>query len=86
MFKKYQIANPCCSRFHNVDVETPMVLHPHADVESYVPVYVPRWTIFGFDVSHNRTSQRCERVLHVVMLPMHVRICQYFWHHVALSE
>jgi hypothetical protein len=84
MFKKYQIANPCCYYFHNVDMETPMVLHCRADAESYVAVNVPRLTIFGFDVSHNRTSQRCERALRVVVLPVHVRICRYFWHHVAL--
>ncbi len=86
MFEKYRIANPCCSCFHNVDVETPMVLHCCANVESYVAVYVPRLTIFGFEVSHNHTSQWCERALHVVVLPMHVHICQYFWHHVALLE
>jgi hypothetical protein len=63
-----------------------MVLHCRADVESYVAVYVPRLTIFGFDMSHNRTFQQCKRALHVVMLPVHVRICQYFWHHIALSE
>ncbi len=63
-----------------------MVLHRHADVESYVAMYVPRLTIFGFDVSHNRTSQQCEWVLHVVVLPVHMRICQYFWNHVALLE
>ncbi len=57
-----------------------------ANVESYVAVYVPRSTIFGFGVSHNHTSQRCERALHVVVLPVHVCICQYFWHHIALSE
>ncbi len=67
-------------------METPMVLHRRADVESYIAVYVPRSTIFGFDVSHNRTSQWCKRVLHVVVLPMHVHICRYFWNHVALSE
>jgi hypothetical protein len=39
MFKKYPIANPRCSCFHNVNVETPMVLHCHADVESYVAMY-----------------------------------------------
>ncbi len=75
MFKKYQIANPRCSCFHNVYVETPMVLHRRANVESYIAVYVPRLTIFGFDVRHNHTFQWCKRALHVVVLPMHVRMC-----------
>ncbi len=63
-----------------------MVLHCHANVESYIAVYVPRLTISGFDVSHNRISQWYEWALHLVVLPVHVRICQYFWHHVALLE
>jgi hypothetical protein len=63
-----------------------MVLHHHANVESYVAMYVPRLTFFGFDASHNHTSQWCKWALYVVVLPMHVRICQYFWHHVALLE
>ncbi len=63
-----------------------MVLHRSSDAEANLAVYVPGLSVFGFDVYHHQASQWCERVLHVVMLPVHMCISRYFGHYVALAK
>ena len=47
------IADPCRSRFDNVDVETPIMLHQSADAVTNLTVYIPGTSVFGFDVCHH---------------------------------
>jgi hypothetical protein len=63
-----------------------MVLHRSANVETDLAVYIPCTSVFGFDVCHHRTSQWCKWALHVIMLPMHMCIYQYFGHPIALVK
>jgi hypothetical protein len=70
VFEEYQVADSCCPCFHNVDVETLVMLNCHPDVETGVRVDVSGLSVLGFDVGHHRTSQRCKRMFHEVMLPM----------------
>ena len=86
MLEKYQVADPCCSRFDDVHVETPMMLHRRANAVSNLSVDIPGMSVLWFDVRHHRASQWCERALHVIMLPMHMCVCRYFGYHVALTK
>ena len=63
-----------------------MMFHRGADAVPNLAVYIPGSSVFLFDVCHHRTSQWCEWALHVVMLPVHMCICRYFGHHVALAK
>ena len=86
MLEKYRVADPCRSRFDDVHFETPVVLHGSAYVVPNLAVDIPGTSVFWFDVCHHRASQWCERAFHVIMLPVHMRISRYFWHHVALAQ
>ncbi len=87
MLEENCIANQCCSCFDDVDFETPMVLHRNANAEADFAVHVPGRSVFGFDVCvcHYQAPQGWERALHVIVLLVHVCMCRYFGHHVALA-
>ncbi len=86
MFEKYQVANPRCSHFHNVDVEAPVMLHQCADVEAHFAMGVPRSPVFWFDVRHDRASKGCKQFAHIVVLPVYVCIRQNLGGYVALPQ
>ncbi len=70
--------------FHNVDVETSVMLHCCPNVEAGVCMDVPGSSVLGFDVGHHCASQGWERAFHVVVLPMDMGIVEIFWCNVAL--
>ncbi len=84
MFEEHCVANSCCPGFHNVDVETLVMLYRHFNVEAGVCVDVPGLSVLGFDVGHHRTSQGWEMAFHVVVLPMDMGIRRHFWCNAAL--
>jgi hypothetical protein len=86
MLEKYRVADPCRSRFDNVHVETPMMLHRSADAVPNLTVDIPGASVLWVDVCHHQASKRCERAFHVIMLPVHMCICRYFGYHVALTK
>ena len=56
MLEKYRVADPCRSRFDDVHVEAPVVLHGSADAVPDLAVDIPGTSVFWFDVCHHRTS------------------------------
>jgi hypothetical protein len=78
VFEEHCVANSCCPSFHNVDVETLVMLHCHPNVEAGVRVDVPGLSVLGFDVGHHCASQGCEGAFHVVVLPMNMGIHGHF--------
>jgi hypothetical protein len=85
MFEEQRVANSHRLCFHNVDVETLVMLHCRPDVEAGVRVDVPGSLVLGFDVGHHCSSQRCKPAFHVVVLPMDMGIRRHIWCNVALS-
>ncbi len=84
MFEEHCVANSCCPYFHNIDVETLVMLHCHTNVEAGVCVDVPGLLVLGFDVGHHHASQGCKRAFHIVVLPKDMGIRRHFWCDVAL--
>jgi hypothetical protein len=56
VFEEHCVTDSCCPGFHNVDVETSVMLHRCPDVETGVCVNVPGSSVLGFDVGHYRAS------------------------------
>ena len=85
MFEEHCVTDSHCPGFHDVDVETLVMLHCCPDVEAGVHVDVLGLSVLGFEVGHNRASQRYKWAFHVVMSPMDMGIRGHFWCDVALS-
>ena len=47
MLEEYQVADPCRSRFEDVHVETPMIVHGSADAVPDLAVDIPGTSVFG---------------------------------------
>jgi hypothetical protein len=79
MFEKHCVANSHYPGFHNINVETLVMLHCRSDVEAGVRVDVQGSLVLGFDVGHYRASQGRKQAFHVVVLPMDMGIHGHFW-------
>ncbi len=85
MFEEHCVIDSCHPGFHDVYVETLMMLYCHPDVETGVCVNVPGLSVLGFDVGHYRASQECKCAFHVVVLPVDMGIHRHIWFNIALS-
>ncbi len=85
MFEEHCVTDSCRPGFHDVDVETLMMLYRRSDVETGVRVNVPGSSVLGFDVGHYCPSQGWEWAFHVAMLPVDMGIRGHFWCNIALS-
>jgi hypothetical protein len=84
VLEEHCVTDSCCPGFHNVDVETSVMLHCCSNVETGVCVNVPGLSVLGFDVGHYRSSQGCKWAFHVVVLPVDMGIHGHFWCNIAL--
>ncbi len=84
MFEKYPVTDSRCSCFHNIDVEALVMLHRHPNVEPSFGMGVPCSSVLRFYVCHHCASQGGKGALHVVVLPMNMRIGRDFGSDVAL--
>jgi hypothetical protein len=84
VFEGHCVTDSCSPDFHDVDVETLVVLQRHHDVETGVRVNFPRLSVLGFDVGHYHAPQGCEWVFHIVVLPVDMGICRHYWCGIAL--
>ncbi len=75
MFEKYPVTDSGCSCFYYIDVEALVMLHCCPNVETRFSVCVPCSSVFGFYVRHHCAAQGGKRALHLVVLPMYVRVC-----------
>ncbi len=84
VFEGHCVTDFCCPGFHNVDVETSVMLHHHPYVETGVRMNIPELSVLGFDVGHHCASQGCKWAFHVVVLPVDMGIRGHFWCNAAL--
>ncbi len=85
MFEKHPVTDSGCSHFYYIDVEALVILHCYPNVETCFSVCVPCCSVFGFYVHHHCAAQGGKWVLHVIVLPMYMHVCNNFGSDVALS-
>jgi hypothetical protein len=81
VFEEHCVTDSCCPGFHNVDVETLVMLQCRPNVKTGVRVNIPGLSVLRFDMGHYCASQGCKWAFHVIVLPMDMGIHGHwqFW-------